>query len=309
MQAARADQWKECLRAPATTRSADLAEITAKRLAAKAKAEATAAVQNLGCAAAGSAAPQRDQFLWRGPFPTSGSTRRRRSRARMPADRTRSAPPGLTCSLACSARRRGAGSKAACRSNIETRAASPASSGKDEPRAKNDAAARIAEGYSTKCSPGRWFCRIASSTMVTCWLPTVWCNSSVPGRRRQARGMAGPDTSFSPARSTHRLTAAARKVIWSTRSAASGGVTTTVDMPYDDGCLIASADGFAKRRRQPPSRRVSISRSMRQSIHRTARPENRRTGRRRRCGIEIFDFRHASDALSARTAANPLRVF
>jgi allantoinase len=30
--------------------------------------------------------------------------------------------------------------------------------------------------------------------------------------------------------------------IWSTRSAASGGVTTIVDMPYDDGCLIASAD-------------------------------------------------------------------
>ena len=30
--------------------------------------------------------------------------------------------------------------------------------------------------------------------------------------------------------------------VWSTRSAASGGVTTIVDMPYDDGCLIASAD-------------------------------------------------------------------
>src|SRR5271155_273713 len=30
--------------------------------------------------------------------------------------------------------------------------------------------------------------------------------------------------------------------IWSTRSAAAGGVTTIVDMPYDDGCLIATAD-------------------------------------------------------------------
>ena len=29
--------------------------------------------------------------------------------------------------------------------------------------------------------------------------------------------------------------------IWSTRSAAAGGVTTIVDMPYDDGCLIANA--------------------------------------------------------------------
>ncbi len=32
--------------------------------------------------------------------------------------------------------------------------------------------------------------------------------------------------------------------IWSTRSAAAGGVTTIVDMPYDDGCLIATADRF-----------------------------------------------------------------
>ena len=32
--------------------------------------------------------------------------------------------------------------------------------------------------------------------------------------------------------------------MWSTRSAASGGVTTIVDMPYDDNCLIASAERF-----------------------------------------------------------------
>ncbi|WP_022721257.1 dihydroorotase family protein [Rhodopseudomonas sp. B29] len=32
--------------------------------------------------------------------------------------------------------------------------------------------------------------------------------------------------------------------IWSTRTAASGGVTTIVDMPYDDGCLIATAERF-----------------------------------------------------------------
>ena len=30
--------------------------------------------------------------------------------------------------------------------------------------------------------------------------------------------------------------------IWSTRSAAAGGVTTIVDMPYDDGCLIATPE-------------------------------------------------------------------
>jgi allantoinase len=32
--------------------------------------------------------------------------------------------------------------------------------------------------------------------------------------------------------------------IWSTRSAAAGGVTTIVDMPYDDNCLIANAKRF-----------------------------------------------------------------
>jgi allantoinase len=32
--------------------------------------------------------------------------------------------------------------------------------------------------------------------------------------------------------------------VWSTRSAASGGVTTIVDMPYDDSALIASAERF-----------------------------------------------------------------
>jgi allantoinase len=32
--------------------------------------------------------------------------------------------------------------------------------------------------------------------------------------------------------------------IWSTRSAAAGGVTTIVDMPYDDDCLIATAERF-----------------------------------------------------------------
>jgi allantoinase len=32
--------------------------------------------------------------------------------------------------------------------------------------------------------------------------------------------------------------------IWSTRSAAAGGVTTIVDMPYDDNCLLATAERF-----------------------------------------------------------------
>jgi allantoinase len=38
--------------------------------------------------------------------------------------------------------------------------------------------------------------------------------------------------------------------IWSTRSAAAGGVTTIVDMPYDDGCLIANAERFGAKARE-----------------------------------------------------------
>ncbi len=38
--------------------------------------------------------------------------------------------------------------------------------------------------------------------------------------------------------------------IWSTRSAAAGGVTTIVDMPYDDGDLICTAERFQKKAQQ-----------------------------------------------------------
>ena len=44
-----------------------------------------------------------------------------------------------------------------------------------------------------------------------------------------------------------RSPAAAEDFIWSTRSAASGGVTTIVDMPYDDGDLIATPERFARK--------------------------------------------------------------
>src|SRR6185437_551212 len=35
--------------------------------------------------------------------------------------------------------------------------------------------------------------------------------------------------------------------IWSTRSAASGGVTTIVDMPYDEGNVVTSGDNVRKK--------------------------------------------------------------
>lgn len=38
--------------------------------------------------------------------------------------------------------------------------------------------------------------------------------------------------------------------VWSTSSAAAGGVTTIVDMPYDDGLLIATAERFHRKRHE-----------------------------------------------------------
>ena len=38
--------------------------------------------------------------------------------------------------------------------------------------------------------------------------------------------------------------------VWSTRSAAAGGVTTIVDMPYDDGMLICSGERLARKARE-----------------------------------------------------------
>src|SRR5882757_8912316 len=38
--------------------------------------------------------------------------------------------------------------------------------------------------------------------------------------------------------------------VWSTRSAAAGGVTTIVDMPYDDNNLIATAERFRTKVRE-----------------------------------------------------------
>ncbi len=56
--------------------------------------------------------------------------------------------------------------------------------------------------------------------------------------------------------------------VWSTRSAAAGGVTTVVDMPYDDGCLIATAERFTTKVRKPARRRASTSHRLRPSIPR-----------------------------------------
>ena len=54
--------------------------------------------------------------------------------------------------------------------------------------------------------------------------------------------------------------------IWSTRAAAAGGVTTIVDMPYDDGVLICTPERLATKAKRRPNRPASILRFMRRSI-------------------------------------------
>ena len=57
--------------------------------------------------------------------------------------------------------------------------------------------------------------------------------------------------------------------IWSTRSAAAGGVTTIVDMPYDDGRLISTAERFmAKAKEASEQARVDFA------LYATAAPED-----------------------------------
>ena len=62
--------------------------------------------------------------------------------------------------------------------------------------------------------------------------------------------------------------------IWSTRSAAAGGVTTIVDMPYDDNCLIATAERF----------RTKVRRGRRAGARRFRALCHDRSGGRRRAG-------------------------
>ena len=76
--------------------------------------------------------------------------------------------------------------------------------------------------------------------------------------------------------------------IWSTRSAAAGGVTTIVDMPYDEGNLVCSAEAVQQQGRRMPRRRpASISRSTARSI-----PEEgaSRIAEQAEAGVAAFKF-------------------
>ena len=79
--------------------------------------------------------------------------------------------------------------------------------------------------------------------------------------------------------------------IWSTRSAAAGGVTTIVDMPYDEGNLVCSAEAIAtKVAHAAPQARVDFA------LYGTINPEEGEPHRRTGCGgrrrLQVLDLRH-----------------
>ncbi|MGV8854299.1 MAG: dihydroorotase [Devosia sp.] len=75
--------------------------------------------------------------------------------------------------------------------------------------------------------------------------------------------------------------------IWSTRSAAAGGVTTIVDMPYDEGNLVASADAVRRKvAHAQPQARVDFA------LYGTVVPEERasRIAEQVEAGVAAFKF-------------------
>jgi allantoinase len=75
--------------------------------------------------------------------------------------------------------------------------------------------------------------------------------------------------------------------IWSTRSAAAGGVTTIVDMPYDEGNLVCSADAVARKvAHASPQARVDFA------LYGTINPEEgvARIAEQAEAGVAAFKF-------------------
>ena len=97
--------------------------------------------------------------------------------------------------------------------------------------------------------------------------------------------------------------------VWSTRSAAAGGVTTIVDMPYDDNCLIATGRTLSH---QGPGGGRAGARRFRALCARSIRDEGAaRVDELVDAGaaaLQVLDLRHASEAISAHSAAYALRM-
>ena len=97
--------------------------------------------------------------------------------------------------------------------------------------------------------------------------------------------------------------------IWSTRAAAAGGVTTIVDMPYDEGDLICSA-AAVKRKIAHAGKQARVD----FALYGTIDPDrggraNRRAGRGRSRRLQVLDLWHGSQALPAYPAAADGGVF
>jgi allantoinase len=87
--------------------------------------------------------------------------------------------------------------------------------------------------------------------------------------------------------------------IWSTRSAAAGGVTTIVDMPYDEGNLVCSAQAVRQKVAHAEEQaRVDFA------LYGTINPEEG-AGRilEQVDAVQVFDLRHRSGALSPHSAS------
>ena len=95
--------------------------------------------------------------------------------------------------------------------------------------------------------------------------------------------------------------------IWSTRSAAAGGVTTIVDMPYDEGALVSSAEAVRNKVEHASGQaRVDFA------LYGTIDPEDgpARIAEQVEAGVavvQVLDLWNRSQTLSAHSAAAALR--
>ena len=96
--------------------------------------------------------------------------------------------------------------------------------------------------------------------------------------------------------------------LWSTRAAAAGGVTTIVDMPYDDGLLISTGERIARKAEEAGAQaRVDFA------LYGTVAPEDGAEhiagdGRGRRERLQVLDLQYRPEAFSAHPAADLVRL-
>src|SRR5262249_54165752 len=101
-----------------------------------------------------------------------------------------------------------------------------------------------------------WCCRAGRSSRAARWpcaTGASWRRARRRGRGRGGAGARGPAARCPPAPGAvagpvHSLSDPTEGITAATRSAAAGGVTTIVEMPFDAGAPINSAERFAAKR-------------------------------------------------------------